>query len=134
MDTQEVTSFWTIIGAALAAAASWGGAKHAIGTLKQEITENKKMITTMQEEMKSVVSNKFCRIERQDCKENRKEVADTVTKKIDELMDRIDLQDQKRHDHANRVQLNYVELFNKITSLETVIQERSQRFRRDDNI
>ena len=133
MDTQEVTSFWTIIGAALAAAASWGGAKHAIGTLKQEITENKKAINTMQEEMKSVVSAKFCRIERQDCKENRKEATDTITKKFDELIDRIDLQDQKRHDHANRVQVNYVELFNKITSLETIIKERSQRFRKGDS-
>lgn len=132
MDIQEVTSFWTIIGAALAAAVSWGGAKHSITSLKEEVTENKKMVNLVQEELKNTVSGKFCRIERQDCKEHRKEGVDSIAKKIDDLMDRIDSQDQKRHDHANRVQVNYVELLNKITSLETIIQERARKYRKDD--
>ncbi len=133
MDAHEPFSIWPVLTAAVAIAVSWGGAKHSISSLKDEVAENKKMLTQVQEEMKSTVSGKFCRIERQDCKESRKEGVDSLTKKIDDLMDRIDLQDQKRHDHANRVQVNYVELFNKITSLETIIQERSNRFRRDDN-
>lgn len=132
MDSHEVSTLWTIVVAIVAAAMSWGGAKHAIGSLKQDSCDNKKNIKLLQEELKNFVGAKFCRIERQDCKESRKETSDMVLKKFDELMDRIDLQDQKRHDHANRVQINYVELFNKITSLETIIQERSQRFRKDD--
>lgn len=132
MDTQEVTSFWTILGAALAAAVSWGGTKHAISSLKEEVVENRKALTLAQEEMKGNVSTKFCRIERQDCKESRKENIDILSKKIDELMDRIDLQDQKRHDHSNKVQVLYSDLLTKLISLETIIQERSQRFRKDD--
>lgn len=58
---------------------------------------------------------------------------DVLVKKIDELMDRIDLQDQKRHDHANKVQITYGELLQKITSIETVIQERSRMYRRGDD-
>jgi len=134
MDTHELTSLGTVFGAVLAAAVSWGGAKHAISVLKEEVTENKKMLNLLQDEVKNTVNNKFCRIERQDCRETRRETHDVLVKKIDELMDRIDLQDQKRHDHSNKVQGIYGELLQKITSLETVIQERSRQYRRGDEI
>lgn len=132
MDAHEPFSIWPILTAAIAVAVSWGGAKHSISSLKDEVVENKKMILTMQEEIKNTVSGKFCRIERTDCKDERRNMHDSLEKKMDDLMSRIDLQDQKRHDHANRVQVNYVELFNKITSIETILEERSRRYRRED--
>ena len=134
MDAHEPFSIWPILTAAIAIAVSWGGAKHAISVLKDEVMENKKMLLTLQDEIKNTVNNKFCRIERQDCKEARKENTDVLVKKIDDLMDRIDLQDQKRHDHSNKVQGIYGDLLQKITSLETVIQERSRQYRRGDEI
>jgi hypothetical protein len=129
---QEITSVWTVLVAIIAAAVSWGGSRHAISVLKEEIVEAKKMNDQIREEMKESVSGKFCRIERQDCKMSRKENAEAIGKKIDDLMDRIDLQDQKRHDHSNKVQIIYGELLTKLTSLEAIMQERSRRFRKDD--
>lgn len=132
MEQQEVSTIWTIVAAAIAAAVSWGGSKHAIDTLKNDMKEQKKMVTDIQDNIKEVVPYKFCRTERQDCKASRNETRDVLVKKIDELMDRIDLQDQKRHDHANRTQLAYGDLLEKITELKTKLDERSHRFRKDD--
>lgn len=132
MEQQEVSTIWTIIAAAIAVAVSWGGSKHAIDTLKNDMKEQKKMVTDIQESMKEVVPYKFCRTERIDCKDERKSLHDMLEKRFDELIAKIDLQDEKRHAHVNRTQINYGELLEKITELKTKIDERSRRFRKDD--
>lgn len=132
MDQVEVMDLWTIAAAVVAAAVSYGGTKHAVTSLKNDVDENRKMITTIQEEIKSNVSTKFCRIERQDCRNSRKESTEMLCKKLDDLSDKIDLQDQKRHDHANRIQGLYGDLLTRLSVLEGMIDERSRRFRKDD--
>ena len=133
MEQQEVSTIWTIIAAVIAAAVSWGGSKHAIDTLKNDMKEQKKIMTGMQDNIKEVVPYKFCRTERIDCKDERKSLHEMLEKRFDELIAKIDLQDEKRHAHANRTQVTYGELLEKITELKTKIDERSRRFRKDDN-
>jgi len=132
MEQQEASTIWTIIAAAIAAAVSWGGSKHAIDTLKNDMKEQKKMVVDVQDHLKEVVPYKFCRTERIDCKDERKSLHDMLEKRFDELISKIDLQDEKRHAHANRTQVTYGELLEKITELKTKIDERSRRFRKDD--
>jgi len=132
MEQQEVSTIWTIIAAVIAAAVSWGGSKHAIDTLKNDMKEQKKIMTGMQDNIKEVVPYKFCRTERIDCKDERKSLHEMLEKRFDELIAKIDLQDEKRHAHANRTQVTYGELLEKITELKTKIDERSRRFRKDD--
>jgi len=132
VDSHEISTIWTVVAALLAAAASWGGSKHAIGSLKTDMDEQKKAIKMIQEELKSAVSFKFCRTQRIDCKEERKSMYDSIGDRFDELIARIDTQDQKRHDNSNKTQVLYSELLMKLTALETTITERSRRFRKED--
>lgn len=122
MEPSPAQFYHLIITLVSSAAVGFGATKYAIRKHDKEILENRSDVKKVQDDLTRHVSLDFCRNERVDCKDARRETSIEINARFKELQ----ATNAKTQELLSKI-------MNKLVELETKMDERAKMRRAEDN-